>query len=33
MARLDQDGSVSVLGRGSSIGGNVTFAATYEEEQ
>lgn len=33
MARLDPDGSVSVLGRGSSIGGNVTFAAAYEAEQ
>ena len=33
MARLDPDGSVEAMGRGSSIGGNVTFAATYEAEQ
>ena len=33
MARLDPDGSVLVLARGSSIGGNVTFAATYNAGQ
>ena len=33
MAKLDPDGSVSVMGRGSSIGGNATFVATYEAEQ
>lgn len=33
MARLNPNGSVEVLGRGSSLGGNVTFAATYEAEQ
>ena len=33
MAKLDPDGSVDAMGRGSSIGGNVTFAAAYEAEQ
>lgn len=33
MAKLDPDGSVEVMGRGSSIGGNVTFVATFEAEQ
>ena len=33
MARLDPDGSVEVMGRGISIGGNVTFAVSYEAEQ
>lgn len=33
MARLDPDGSVEAMGRGNSIGGNATFAATYEAEQ
>ena len=33
MTRLDPDGSVEVIGRGSSIGGNVTFAVSYEAEQ
>nr|DAP82133.1 MAG TPA: receptor binding protein [Caudoviricetes sp.] len=33
MAKLNPDGSVEVMGRGSSIGGNVAVAATYEAEQ
>lgn len=30
MAKLDPDGSVAVLARGSSLNGNVTFATTYD---
>lgn len=30
MAKLDPDGSVEVMGRGSSISGNVTFSAVYD---
>lgn len=33
MAKLNPDGSVEAMGRGSSIGGNATFAAAYEAEQ
>lgn len=33
MARLNPNGSVDAMGRGNSIGGNVTFVATYEAEQ
>ena len=33
MARLDPDGSVLVLARGSSLNGNVTFAATYDASE
>ena len=33
MARLDPDGSVSVLARGSSLNGNVAFVATYDAGQ
>ena len=33
MAKLDPDGSVDAMGRGSSIGGNATFIAAYEAEQ
>ena len=33
MAKLNPDGSVEVMGRGSAISSNVAFSATYEAEQ
>lgn len=33
MAKLDPDGSVYAMGRGSAISSNVAFSATYEAEQ
>ena len=33
MAKLNPDGSVEVMGRGSAISSNVAFSATYETEQ